>query len=150
MVKSVGFEDSKLAKFLKHEIDSINMHLPKKRVNLEMALEGYNVYVTKENNQIFIDNKEVELLVEMCPKNKLKSTFIPILIIRRRDLGKGTYVISGELIEQFLVLKAIKKIDENWNQFTKKEHSKGSYYLYKPDLIELRKVLPTSTVIGFS
>lgn len=150
MVKLVGFEDSKLTKFLKHEIDSINMHLPKKRVNLEIALKGYNIYISKENNQIYIDKNEIKLLEKLCPKEKLKSVYIPILIIRRRDLGAGTYVISGELIEQFLVLRAINKIDTDWVQFTEEKHSPTSHFLYKPDLIELRKTLPTSTVIGFS
>ncbi|MCE7742637.1 MAG: DUF61 family protein [Candidatus Heimdallarchaeota archaeon] len=146
----MGYEDSKLTKFLKHEIDSINMHLPKKRVSLEMALKGFNLYVSKENNQIHIDMKEVQLLKELCPIEKLKSVYLPILIIRRRDLGTGTYVISGELIEQYLVLKAISKIDEDWDKFTQKELKSSSLFLYKPNLIELRKVLPTSTVIGFS
>ena len=59
-------------------------------------------------------------------------------------------MISGELIEQYLVLKAIKKIDSDWNEFIKDVHEKNLFFLYKPDLIELRKALPTSTVIGFS
>ncbi|MHA1197790.1 MAG: DUF61 family protein [Candidatus Heimdallarchaeaceae archaeon] len=146
----MGYEDSKLTKFLKYEIDSINMHLPKKRVSLEMALKGFNLYVSKENNQIHIDKKEVQFLKDLCPAEKLKSVYLPILIIRRRDLGAGTYVISGELVDQYLVLRAINIIDEDWDKFTQKELKPNSLFLYKPNLIELRKVLPTSTVIGFS
>ncbi len=146
----LGYEDSKLIKFLKHEIDSINMHLPKKRVSLEMALKGYNLYFTKENDQIYIDKKEVQLLKDLCPPDKHKSVYLPILIIRRRDLGAGTYVISGELIDQYLVLRALTKLEENWQDFTEKEYKLHSFFLYKPDLIELRKKLPTSTIIGFS
>lgn len=150
MVKFLGYEDSKLTKFLKHEIDLVNLHLPKKRVSLEMALKGYSVYITKEDEQIYVDKKEVEYLSELCPHDKIKHVYLPILIIRRRDLGTGTYVISGELVEQYLVLKAIKKIEIDWKEFLKKEHSSNLFFLYKPDLIELRKTLPTSTVIGFS
>jgi len=150
VVNLVGFDNDKLTKFLRHEIDSINMHLPKKRVNLEMALKGYNFYVTKEDAQIYIDEEEVQLLSELCPSEKQTKVFLPILIIRRRDLGAGTYIISGELIEQFLVLKAIGRIEMDWKQFIKKEYKSNTFFLYKPDLIELRKKLPTSTIIGFS
>ena len=150
MVDILGYEDSKLTKFLKHEIDNVNMHLPKKRVNLDIALKGYNLYITKEDSQIHISKKEIQLLSELCPRERYKSVYLPILIIRRRDLGSGTYIISGELIEQYLVLRALEKIDTSWDQFTKKEYKPKSFFLYKPDLIELRKKLPTSTVIGFS
>lgn len=150
MVNLVGFDNDRITKFLKHEIDSINLHLPKKRVNLEMALKGYNFYVTKEDAQIYIEEEEVQLLRELCPTEKQTKVFLPILIIRRRDLGAGTYIISGELIEQFLVLKALGRIEEDWKQFTKKEYKSNTFFLYKPDLIELRKKLPTSTIIGFS
>lgn len=145
----MGFDD-KLSKLLKHEIDSINLHLPKKKVSLTNASQGYNFYVNREDSQLLIDKKEVDLIIDICPKEKIKDVFLPILIIRRRDLGGGTFVIAGELIEQYLVLKALKKIEENWDQFRKDSDLSNRTFLYKPDLIELRKILPTSTIIGFS
>ncbi len=149
MVNFLGFDD-KLSNFLKHEIDSINMHLPKKRVTLEQALKGYNYYVSRENNQFYIDKKEIKLLQSLCPQDMISSVHLPILIIRRRDIGQGTYVISGELIEQYLVLKTLEKIEIDWNKFLEKQLASKDIYLYKPDLIQIRKRLPTSTVIGFS
>ncbi len=149
MVKSLGFDD-KLTNFLKYEIDSINKHLPKKRTSLDMALKGFNLYVSMENNQIHIDKNEIKYLQELCPEEKLKNVHLPIIIIRRRDLGSGTYVISGELLEQYLILKALDKTTEDWETFLKEKHSTKLFFLYKPDLIKLRKTLPTSTVIGFS
>ncbi len=145
----VGYDD-KLSKFIKHEIDSINVHLPKKRVSLIDAKQGDNFYITRDDSQLYIDKKEVDLLLSICPEEKAKDVLLPILIIRRRDLGRGTYIISGELIEQFLVLKAIKKFDGGWREFRKNSNLSALTFLYKPDLIELRKVLPTSTIIGFS
>ncbi|TET74978.1 MAG: DUF61 family protein [Candidatus Heimdallarchaeota archaeon] len=149
MVNFLGFDD-KLSNFLKHEIDSINMHLPKKRVTLEQALKGYNYYVSRENNQLYIDKKEIDLLQSLCPQELFTSVQLPILIIRRRDIGQGTYVISGELIEQYLVLKTLEKIEIDWAKFLEEQIASKEIYLYKPDLIQVRKKLPTSTVIGFS
>ena len=145
----MGFDD-KLSKFLKHEIDSINLHLPKKKVSLENASQGFNYYINREDSQLLIDKKEVDLLIEICPKNKIKEVYLPILIIRRRDLGAGTFVIAGELIEQYLVLKALRKFEINWDHFKDQPDLPSSTFLYKPDLIDLRKILPTSTIIGFS
>ena len=145
----LGFDD-KLGNFLKHEINSINLHLPKKRLSLSLAIKGYNTYVCKDNSQINIDDKEIQKLLEFCPEDKLNEVFLPLLIIRRRDLGRGAYVISGELIEQFMILKALEKYDGTWDDFIKNPIPKHLSFLYKPDLITLRKVLPTSTVIGFA
>ena len=142
--------DDKLSNFLKHEIDSINMHLPKKRVSLDLALKGYNIYVCKDNSQLYIDKKEIEKINSICPKNKHKEVFLPFLIVRRRDLGKGTYVISGELIDQYIVLQILEKTDKKWDDFLKNPLPKHLTFLYKPDIINLRKELPTSTVIGFA
>jgi len=148
-VKYLGYDD-KLSNFLKHEIDSINLHLPKKRVPLSLANKGYNVYVSRDNSQLHINKKEIDLLLSICPTKKENDVLLPFLIIRRRDLGRGTYSISGELIDQFLVLKALDKFEGTWIEFIKKPLPKHLTFLYKPDLITLRKILPTSTVIGFA
>ncbi len=148
-MKFLGFDD-KLSKFLKYEIDSVNNHLPKNRVTLQMAEQGHLNYVNRLEDQLYIDKREVQILLELCPKEKYKDVYLPILIIRRRDLGSGTYVITGDLIDQFLVCKAINKYKESWENFKNEDHSPSLTYLYKPNLIELRKVLPTSTVIGFT
>ncbi|MBY9001422.1 MAG: DUF61 family protein [Candidatus Heimdallarchaeota archaeon] len=145
----MGF-DNKLGNFLKHEIDAINLHLPKKRVSLSLANKGYHIYVSKDNSQLHLDEKEIEKLLEICPEEKHNEVFLPFLIIRRRDLGQGTYVISGELIDQFMILKVLEKYDGTWVDFIEKPVPKHSTFLYKPDLINLRKALPTSTVIGFA
>lgn len=148
-MNGLGFDD-KLGKFLQHEIDSINFHLPKKRVPLHIAKNGYNTYISKDNNQIYIDMKEITSLLEICPQERIKDVLLPILIIRRRDLGSGTYVISGELLEQFLVLKSLDSFKGTWKDFADNPPPNHVTFLYKPDLIQLRKKLPTSTVIGFA
>jgi uncharacterized protein (UPF0216 family) len=148
-VKCLGFDD-KLSNFLKYEIDSINLHLPKKIVSLSVANKGHNVYVSRDNSQLYIDKKEIDLLLSICPNAKENEVLLPFLIIRRRDLGLGTYAISGELIDQFLILKVLDKYDGSWVEFIKNPLPKHLIFLYKPDLITIRKLLPTSTVIGFA
>ena len=142
--------DDKLSKFLKREIESVNLHLPKTRVSLKDAIQGRNFYMSREDEEIYIDTKEIDVLSKLCPENKLKDVFLPILVIRRRDLGRGAYVITGELISQYLVLKALNKYDKDWDEFKRNPLPKNALFLYKPDLIEIRKILPTGIVIGFT
>ncbi len=142
--------DDKLSKFLKREMESVNLHLPKTRVSLEDAIQGKNHYMSREEVELYINAKEIDILSNICPEKKHKDVFLPILVIRRRDLGEGVYVISGDLIEQFLVLKALKKYDKEWDDFRKNPIPTNALFLYKPDLIEIRKILPTGIVIGFT
>jgi len=139
----------KIEKFLKYELDNINKHLPRKRILLKKGLEE-NTYVSKGNDKISIDPREIQFLQSLCPENKLNSVYLPIIIVRRRDLGEGAYIISGESIEEFLVLKAINKWKGDWEEFLKEKEKRHYFYLYKPDLLEIRKKLSTCTVIAFS
>ncbi len=141
--------DDKLSKILKHEILEINSHLPTKRVSLSAAFDGKTEYIRRDNSKVSIDQKEIELLNSLCPPIKRKSVLLPIIIVRRRNLGAGAYVITGELVEQYLVLKVLGKIEDDWISFKDSNEGKLSI-LYKPELTELRKKLPTSTVLGFS
>jgi len=148
-VNNLSFGE-RLSNFLKHEIDSINDHLPKTRVSLVNALEGYSFYVSRKNERFYIDQNEVKQLHKLCPEDKRKNVYLPMIVIRRRDFGKGVYVISGELIEEFLILKAIGKYKKSWREFLKDPPPQTMRYLNKQDIIVLRKVLSTSTIIGFS
>jgi len=148
MVNLVLFDD-KLSKILKYEISAINSHLPTKRVSLSAAIDGKREYVRRDNSKVSIDQKEIELLNSLCPPSKRKSVLLPIIIVRRRNLGAGAYVITGELVAQYLVLKALGKIEDDWINFMDSYKGKLSI-LYKPELSELRKKLPTCTVLGFS
>lgn len=131
-------------------MESVNLHLPKSRITLQKAKEGHYHYISREDVELYINKKEIQTLLDLCPEEKYKDVYLPILIIRRRDLGRGIYVISGGLIDQFLVCKAINKYEKSWENFKNEDHSPSLTYLYKPDLVGLRKTLPTSTVIGFS
>lgn len=141
--------DDKLSKILKHEILAINSHLPTKRISLSAAFDGKTEYTTRDNSKVSIDQKEIEILNSLCPPSRRRSVLLPIIVIRRRNLGAGAYVITGELVAQYLVLKALNKIEDDWKGFKDSNEGKLSI-LYKPELTELRKKLPTCTVLGFS
>ena len=142
-------DGKKLENFLKYELENINKHLPRKRIPLNKGMKE-NTYVSKGNDKISIDPREIQFLQSLCPKDKLNSVYLPIIIVRRRDLGEGAYIISGESIEEFLVLKAINKWEGDWSEFLKEKEKRRYFYLYKPDLLEIRKKLSTCTVIAFS
>jgi len=139
----------RVERILKFEIENINNHLPKKRLSLVKAIEGQSNYISKDNTPLYIDKEEVKLLASLCPKEKIPSVFLPIIILRRRDLGEGVFVVGGELIDKYLVFKTIDKWQGDWKEFLAK-HTEKEVYLYRPDILSVRKKLPTCTAIGFT
>ena len=79
---------------------------------------------------------------------RMRDLFLPILIIRRRELGSGVYAVAGELIDEYVVARAIGAYDGSWLEYL--ENRKNPLYIYKPQLLLLRKKLRTATVIGFA
>lgn len=136
-------------KFIENQIENLNLHLPKKRISLHAAIENeIKKYIAKDGTELVIDPKEIALLKEICPKSKLEAVFLPIIIIRRRDLGQGVFTVAGEIIEEYLIAKVIGLYEKEWDEYLKER--KKDLYLYKPHIIEIRKKLRTATVIGFA
>ncbi len=139
----------KTSSFLQKELDTLNDHLPKKRILFKDSLKGQN-YISKNGQSLYITKKELVELEIICPKDKIDTLMVPFMILRRRDYGAGAYIISGDMIEQYIILKIIGKYTSSWDEYAKGERETiHPRILYKPDIIEIRKKLPTCVVIGF-
>ncbi len=149
MQKVFSIFGDKTFKVINYDIQSINNHLPKKRLSLLDAIKGKNTYRSRDNYELLIDRKEIELLASICPKEKLSSVYLPVIILRRRDLDRGTYVIGGELVEAFLVLKVIGKFKGKLSEFVEK-YRDSAVYITSLEVIEIKKKLSTVITIAFA
>ena len=88
--------DDKLSKFLQIEIDQINTHLPSKPVKLSV-LDGLKIqgYKSRDGNFTYFSTNEINQIKNMIPKDFWKHIQLPIIILRRRDLGTGAFTIGG-------------------------------------------------------
>ncbi len=89
----------------------------------------------RDGSEVEIDKEELELIKNIMPNNYLKLLKIPILIEVNPDAyGSGVYKISG-IAECYLISKILKK------ELIKKDE----LFIYRHELRQIRKLLPTTT-----
>ena len=138
---------SRLEKFLQFEIDNINNHLPKVTVPLKIALNQESPqYVCKDGTKVTMSKKELELISSLIPSIEWPSVKVPIILLRRRDLGIGAYTVAGSLQNLYVVKKLLGE-KTSWWEFKYKD---PSFVVYKPMLRTIRRALPSTSVIGIT
>jgi uncharacterized protein (UPF0216 family) len=137
---------------IEHEIDSINDHLPKKRVPLHELLEMEEPsYETRDGKISVFKKEELTQLAADIPEKHHKDITLPIVILRRMDLGTGIHTIAGTKHELFIIHRTIQKVigqvDLEWEEFPKWRPLER---LARPEVQVLRRKLPSTTCIGIT
>lgn len=140
-------EDKFLRVLWKYEIERINDHLPKKTKTLSNLLEEEEPYViSRDGSNFLIDKDELNFLASFVPKEYHKLVRLPIVLIRRLDLGKGVFTIGGGKLESFLIHKLLKNTNASFFEYKNVELPP---YIYWPHVVELRRKFKTIITIGF-
>jgi len=138
----------KLSRFLQAEIDQINTHLPAKPVPLSLILKmkepGYRLRDGQFSN---FNDDEIELIKELIPEKYWRQVLLPIIIIRRRDLGQSAYTVGGSDPNRYIIESIFDELPsfELWR--LEKEETR---IFYKPHIRQIRKKYKSTTVIGFT
>ncbi|HUK49900.1 MAG TPA: DUF61 family protein [Terriglobales bacterium] len=131
---------------LSRELRSLNTHLPKQRRTLSDLLRSKDPTIEAvDGSSILLKSSELEALAKEIPMEYHDRLKLPILILRRMELGKSIYTISGERIEEFTVQKILGKVDGDYHQMYKPE----PIFLYRPEVSELLRRYHSLFVIGF-
>jgi uncharacterized protein (UPF0216 family) len=136
-------------KVLEKEIDSVNDHLPTKRIPLKDIIDsGVFEYETRGGENSAFRKEEIDFLTDIVPVRLHGEIRLPIVILRRMDLGKGIHTISGGKVELFLVNGLIVgDVDLQWGDIALWEPIER---LARPQVQVLRKRLPSTTCMGFT
>ena len=139
-------------KMIEHEIDSVNDHLPKKRVPLgELLKMDEPAYETRDGKKSVFKKEELTELAADIPEKFHENITLPIVILRRMDLGTGIHTIAGTKPELFIIHRSIQKVvgqvDLEWQDFPK---WKPLERLARPEVQVLRRKLPSTTCIGIT
>ncbi len=139
-------------KIIERDIDSVNEHLPKKRVLLKDLLDADEpAYETKDGKMSAFKKDELIAIASDVPTEFHSEIMLPIVILRRMDLGPGMYAIAGSKVELFIVHRAIQKVvghvDLDWSGF---QSWTANERLARPEVRVLRKTLQSTTCIGFT
>ena len=127
-------------KVLIKNIQTLNQHLPGKRLPLTELLSMEKPGVKGKDNTFFImDKAELELISQSLPRFLWTRLRLPLLIEMSPDFGSGAARIQGE-VESEVVSKLLGKHHRPEDR---------SITIYMHEVRELRRKLPTTTQYAF-
>jgi hypothetical protein len=134
---SKSFGDKKI---LIKAIQTMNQHLPGKRLTLTELLSMEKPGIKSKDNMFFImDKPELDLISASLPRFMWNRLRLPLLIEMSPDFGNGAARIRGE-VETEVVSKLLGK---------RRLPEDRSMIIYMPEVRELRRKLPTTTQYAF-
>ncbi|RLF12848.1 MAG: hypothetical protein DRJ68_00085 [Thermoprotei archaeon] len=133
---------NRFTRILSREIERINDHLPRESKTLrELLSMDEPKVITRRGDELVMDKDELRLLAELTPPHYHDKLRLPILILRRIDMGEGVYVLCGGELEAHVISRVLSE--------SSLPRDKGKILLYRPHIAFLRSKLRTTTVIGF-
>ncbi|MDF1540098.1 MAG: DUF61 family protein [Candidatus Thorarchaeota archaeon] len=137
-----------IERLIENEIDASNDHLPAKRVALaELIQNASPSFVTRGGeNSVFLKD-EIGMLAKEVPSIYHDEFMLPIVLLRRMDLGTGIYTIAGSKTELFLISKVLGQDDLQWKYLIS---WRPVDRLARPQVQIVRRKLPSTTSLGFT
>jgi uncharacterized protein (UPF0216 family) len=133
---------------LRDEFRRLNSHLPKIRRTLgELLAENSPEVPTVSGHSIRIKKDELELLSRSLPVGARQSVRIPLVLLRRRDMGTGAFTVLGDPYEEYAVSVLAEAFKGTYEEF--KIHHKTVTTIYRPQVSMLLRQFHSLLVIGF-
>ena len=137
-----------IEKMLENDIDTANDHLPSQKVSLALLLQQEKPsYLTRGGEQSRFLVEELSNLAKEVPLDLHSSFMLPIVILRRMDLGVGIYTVAGSKTELFLIHKLLEQGPIDWNQL---KNWRPIDRLARPQVQMIRRKMPSTTCLGFT
>ncbi|MCY3410907.1 MAG: DUF61 family protein [Candidatus Heimdallarchaeota archaeon] len=138
----------KFSKYMKNQIDTINLHLPRKTLNLKqvLMLKEPSVKLRDGNVQRF-EEEELEYVKSKIDQSSWHQILLPIIITRRRDFGDNAYTVGGDIGNLYLIMSLFEELPpfSVWKFNLPKDK-----VFYKPQIQKIRKELKSLTVLAFT
>lgn len=132
---------------LSRELRKLNTHLPKERRTLkELLAEENPTIATVDGSSIVLKKSEIEELSKIVPPAYHGNLKLPFIVLRRMELGKSVYTISGDRLEEFTVKKILGRTNGDYHTMYSNNEP---LYLYRPDVSELIRKFHSLVVMGF-
>ena len=132
---------------LGREIRNLNAHLPKQRRPLSELLKITDPAIEAvDGSSILLKTSDLEALAKLIPSEYHDRLKLPIIILRRIELGKSIYTVSGEKIEEYSVQKLLGKAQ---GDYYKMQNDREPVFLYRPEVSELLRMFHSLFVIAF-
>ena len=136
-----------IERMIEREIDTANDHLPLRRIPLiDLLSSDAPSFKTRSGEDSRFIKDELQMFVNRIPGAHHSSIMLPIIILRRRDLGSGIYTVTGSKVELFFIQQLLGYVDLGWSEFSKWQTVDR---FVRPQIQLLRRKLPSTSVIGF-
>ena len=133
---------------VQEELRGLNRHLPKNRKILRELLTEESPEVTTVGGEtVHLRKNEVEAFSASLPDNLLDRVKLPLVLLRRRDLGAGAFTLLGDVYEEYALAKLVNNFAGTLDDF--KESKDPFLVFYKPQVSELLRRFHSLITIGF-
>ncbi len=132
---------------LREEMRRLNAHLPKNRRTVKDLLsEDLPSVPTADGGKIIMKKSELEEFASALPEEVKERVRLPLVLLRRTELGTGAFTVMGDASEEFALSKIAKGYEGSFDDFRRNHREK---LFYKPEVSELMRRFHTLLVIGF-
>ena len=133
---------------LRDEIRRLNAHLPKTRRTLsELLADETPIVPSVDGGKIVMKKIELEGLAKTLPESLRGRVRLPLVLLRRTDLGPGAFVLLGDPIEEYALFNAVTDNKNTMEEFQRVRSIPTVFY--KPQVSELLRRFHSLIVIGF-
>jgi len=133
---------------LGEEMRRLNAHLPKKRLLVKDLLNEEAPSVpTVDGGKIAMKKPELEEFAASIPTELQDRVKLPLVLMRRSELGPGAFTLLGDLAEEFALSRIAKGFAGTYEEF-KRARGKECLF-YKPQVSDLMRRFHSLLVIGF-
>jgi len=133
---------------LQNELRKLNTHLPKNRKTIrELLVEDSPSVSSVSGEKVTMKKAEIEALSAELPEALRGRVKLPIVLLRRRDLGAGAFTLLGDSYEEYALSRVLGDYDGAEPDFRQARESAKVFY--KPQVSELMRRFHSLIVIGF-
>ena len=133
---------------LQNELRKLNTHLPKNRKTVgELLAEDPPTVSTVGGEKFTMKKAELEALSSELPEELRERVKVPIVLLRRRELGAGAFTLLGDSYEEYALSKLLGVDKGTLADFRQARES--STVFYKPQVSELMRRFHSLIVVGF-
>jgi Protein of unknown function DUF61 len=133
---------------VRDDLRKLNSHLPKNRRTLKELLSDPAPRVQSASGDIIRMKKdELEELSRSLPTEATTRVRLPIVLLRRGDLGPGAFTVMGDSYEEYAMLLLSGSVHSSFEQY--KEDQPKPALLFKPQISSLMRRFHSLLVLGF-
>ena len=148
MTSRLEQRDRFIEALLRDDMGKLNSHLPKSRRTLKELSSDPAPQVLAASGDLFKMKKhELEELAHSLPPEAETRVRLPIVLLRRGDLGLSAFTVLGDPYEEYAILMLVGSFQGSFEQFGGEKSN--PVVIFKPQISLLMRRFHSLLVLGF-